>query len=348
MDGKTYMGNDYRRDHSFRIPRPDQSVKYETSNACNSCHNDQTPQWAASKVEGWFGKQRAYHFSDDLIPGSYLDESSMQHLKNLMRNDSTPGIVKATAIDYLQFIPDGNAGQLILNSSVDSDPLIRQNAYSVMVHFPNEIKESYAIKGLNDKIKAVRLMAFRCVVGIDKKKLSAKNLKSWNNVHAEYLVYLNANADFPSGQVMLGEYYQQRKDYNKSVLAFNTALKMDSLILSPYSNLAILYNGENDLIQVQDILSKGLTHFPNHPELNYYMGLNEGALGNMNGQLHGLKTAYDLEPSNVKYAYNYILTLYETKVERNQKESIVILSEALKKYPKNQKLLDLYGYMVKK
>ena len=38
MTGKVYMGNDYRRDHSFRVPRPDQSVKYGTPNACNQCH----------------------------------------------------------------------------------------------------------------------------------------------------------------------------------------------------------------------------------------------------------------------------------------------------------------------
>ncbi|MBT8190496.1 MAG: hypothetical protein KJO29_08705, partial [Bacteroidia bacterium] len=35
MPGRVYMGNDYRRDHSFRVPRPDLSHKYGTPNACN-------------------------------------------------------------------------------------------------------------------------------------------------------------------------------------------------------------------------------------------------------------------------------------------------------------------------
>ena len=33
---------DKRHDHSFRVPRPDLTDKYETSNACNDCHKDKS------------------------------------------------------------------------------------------------------------------------------------------------------------------------------------------------------------------------------------------------------------------------------------------------------------------
>jgi hypothetical protein len=36
MPRRTYMGNDSRYDHSFRVPRPDLTVKYGTPNACNT------------------------------------------------------------------------------------------------------------------------------------------------------------------------------------------------------------------------------------------------------------------------------------------------------------------------
>ena len=38
MPETTYMAVDPRRDHSLRVPRPDLSVKYNTSNACTGCH----------------------------------------------------------------------------------------------------------------------------------------------------------------------------------------------------------------------------------------------------------------------------------------------------------------------
>lgn len=40
MPTKTYMELDVRRDHSLRVPRPDQSVELGTPNACTSCHID--------------------------------------------------------------------------------------------------------------------------------------------------------------------------------------------------------------------------------------------------------------------------------------------------------------------
>ncbi len=79
MPQKTYMGVDHRRDHSFRVPRPDQSVIYNTPNTCNSCHKNQSPQWASDAIVKWYGPERAYHFSDDLVPGSLLNDKSEKH-----------------------------------------------------------------------------------------------------------------------------------------------------------------------------------------------------------------------------------------------------------------------------
>ena len=67
MTGKYYMGNDFRRDHSFRIPRPDQSVTYGSPNACSECHSDKSEKWAADWVVTWYGEERQAHFSDYLL-----------------------------------------------------------------------------------------------------------------------------------------------------------------------------------------------------------------------------------------------------------------------------------------
>ena len=66
MPGRYYMGNDFRRDHSFRVPRPDLTVKFDVPNTCNEsgCHDDQSPEWAAKAVNTWYGPEREKHFSD--------------------------------------------------------------------------------------------------------------------------------------------------------------------------------------------------------------------------------------------------------------------------------------------
>lgn len=57
MPTKTYMVIDPRHDHSIRIPRPDLSERLGTPNACNNCHSNRNPAWAAQAVEKWFSER---------------------------------------------------------------------------------------------------------------------------------------------------------------------------------------------------------------------------------------------------------------------------------------------------
>jgi len=77
MPPTDYMVVDPRHDHSFRVPRPDQSVTMGTPNACNKCHPDKTPQWAAAQVKTWYGEPvqgyqqyaTAFHAAREQLPG---------------------------------------------------------------------------------------------------------------------------------------------------------------------------------------------------------------------------------------------------------------------------------------
>ena len=64
MPTRTYMVVDARRDHSFRVPRPDLSKAIDTPNACTQCHTDRAADWAAQKVAEWFpqGRQTTSHY----------------------------------------------------------------------------------------------------------------------------------------------------------------------------------------------------------------------------------------------------------------------------------------------
>lgn len=63
------MGNDFRRAHSFRIPRPNLSLKYGTPNACTGCHEDKDDKWAWSEFKKQYGEVDSIHFSEKLAPG---------------------------------------------------------------------------------------------------------------------------------------------------------------------------------------------------------------------------------------------------------------------------------------
>jgi hypothetical protein len=59
MTSRTYMVVDDRRDHSFRIPRPDLTAAIGTPNACTNCHVENDAAWAAAAITDWRGTDGA-------------------------------------------------------------------------------------------------------------------------------------------------------------------------------------------------------------------------------------------------------------------------------------------------
>ena len=66
----TYMVVDPRRDHSIRLPRPDESMALGTPNACNKCHAQRDAAWAAAQMKSWYGHEsRGFqHFAAAFAP----------------------------------------------------------------------------------------------------------------------------------------------------------------------------------------------------------------------------------------------------------------------------------------
>lgn len=56
--GKTYMQVDPRRDHSFKVPRPDLTLSTGSPNACNACHQDNDAAWSLEQLKS--GIHRAH------------------------------------------------------------------------------------------------------------------------------------------------------------------------------------------------------------------------------------------------------------------------------------------------
>lgn len=141
MPGRTYMDVDFRRDHSFRVPRPDMSVELGTPNACSSCHVkdrlDQVPAdqrdslkeyadwltaaergdpliarliretdiWCDQASDRWYGSDREFpeHFGHSLAGLRSGDPQGIQKALAyaMRRDDLTPAIARATALDNL-------------------------------------------------------------------------------------------------------------------------------------------------------------------------------------------------------------------------------------------------------
>src|SRR5262249_38939425 len=101
MPSRTYMLVDPRRDHSFRVPRPDLSAAIGTPNACSGCHRNQPPRWAADWIGRWYGPSspsRRAHFAPALDAGRRGLLTASKDLAALVSDPAQPAIARATAL----------------------------------------------------------------------------------------------------------------------------------------------------------------------------------------------------------------------------------------------------------
>lgn len=315
MTGKTYMGNDFRRDHSFRIPRPDQSVKYNTPNACIGCHADKSNTWAANWVDTWYGEERADHFSDHLLPASNppysndVKEDVLQFINNL----NYPFIARATALEYYPSFQTKEELNTLVKAFSDSSSLVRYHALTKLMAFSLEERAEIALKALNDSTRLVRTEAAWLMVEVDTTNLPKEYHAAFIKAQNELTEMLYANADFPLGRMRLGDYYLRKNQLNKAILEYNMAIKMDSLTIPVYSNLATAYNLKGKNKEALSTLTTWLTIDPNQPQGYYLRGLLYAEIGDNQLAIKDLEKVTKLDPQYFRAFYNLANLYYRTK-----------------------------------
>lgn len=331
MTGRTYMGNDFRRDHSFRVPRPDQTVLYGTPNACTNCHQDKSAQWATDAIVKNYGDERPKHFSDDLLAGYHGD---LDAFYKVFSNLEYPEIVRATALNRYGnnalSEEDLSRIQSYLN---DLSPLVRKEA---IIALSTDYKEYIATKIeplLLDSVRMVRISAASYFKNFNEGVFMEDKNKQ---AESDYNKELSVNADFASGQHRIALDYQARGYIDKAIEAYNKALEIDNYYNMSRVNMALLeYNRGNVNIAEQHYL-KVTEQEPEFSHSFLMLGLLYNESGKTEKALEYLKLACEKEPKLFRSFYNYALKLQENNLN---KESLDVLDEGLELYPNNENLL---------
>ncbi len=313
MPGKIYMGVDLRHDHSFRVPRPDLSVKYGTPNACNSCHNKKTSQWATDAIVKWYGPERKYHFADDLIPGSKIDENSEAHLVKLLGDTTVPNIVKATAAYYLGSIPTQNSFSGLLQLLSNGDAQIRYRALRSLSNFPvGNLRENVGPL-LSDKVRAVRIAAADLYITIPEKAIPSQYSQAFAAARNELQNYLIYQADFSVGNVMIADHYLRVNDFSNAERFYVRALKKDSLMNYARLNLSTAYNAQAKNDKALEVLETAAEIDPTNDRIYYNMALLYNEMNDKKNAERSFAKAVALKTTNPRVYYNYGLLLNEIK-----------------------------------
>ena len=320
---RNYMGVDPRRDHSFRIPRPDLSVKYETPNACNKCHTKKDAKWAANTVNKWYGKKRNKdrHFTNVFYKARKGDATAEKQLISIANNQSNPSIIRATALQYIRGT-EPDSGNAIMKAVKDKHPLVRVYAADRLVDLPPAQRIDLAFDLLKDPVRTVRMSAARAVADLPVMQLSGDQNAYISKALQEYYEVQQSIADMPGGQLNLGVVYTKRKKYDQAEQSYIEAIRLDPAFLPGYFNLANLYNelGEND--SAIKLLRKGISIAPKQGELYYSLGLLLVEEEQLEAAAKALKQAVTLIKDRPRMYYNYGLLLQNLNRRAEAKDAL--------------------------
>jgi predicted CXXCH cytochrome family protein len=312
MPAKYYMGNDLRRDHSFRVPRPDQSVTYKTPNSCTACHPDKTNTWAANAITDWYGPDRAYHFSDDLLPGSQLTEKSEVHLLKLLADSLQPEIARATAAFYLGNIPTRQSADMLIRMLKDKKAWVRYQALRSLENFPSDIWLNEAYPCLTDKVRAVRIAAASLYHLVQLENIPASAQTAYAAARAENEYFLQYQTDFAVGNVMMADYQLQEGDYLNAIKYYLRGLEKDSLMNYARLNLSAALNNAGNNNEALQTLNEAAAIDPENDRIYFNLGLLYYELGDIPAALENFQKAMRLGSPNPSLYYNYGLLLQQT------------------------------------
>jgi len=273
MPGRYYMGIDFRRDHSFRIPRPDFSIQYDVPNVCNDCHADKSFLWSEDYIKKYFGERKKFSYASVLSDGYEQKQKADTSLIQLIKNILYPEIVRATALQYLALYQSEAVEQTIRSMLDDPEPIIRNTAVSIF--YSNDQKDFIDTLApiLNDPVKMVRISAADRLSIFPENSFNESQYKILTSVLNEYLETLQYTADFPSGKFNLGNYYSNIGEFDSAEKFYNRAIKEDNLFYPAKSNLALNYYRQGKLKEAENLFLDLIGNHKEYTEGEYYLGL---------------------------------------------------------------------------
>ena len=334
MPVRGYMVVDRRHDHGFRIPRPDQSIELGTPNACNDCHRDKTPAWAAEKIVEWFGSQRGgYQTFAGAFRAAWTEQPDSRTLLAAVASaPDSPAVARASALAALP-VPDI---ALARRNLVDGDPMVRIAALASLETLPAEQQWQLASTALSDPVRGVRIRAAELLAGLPRANQSPADSERLARATEEFIAAQRLNADRPEARTTLGNLYARQGKAQDAETEFRAAIRLDPSFSPAAVNLSDLFrqlgrDGEGEIV-----LREALSHSEQDAALHYALGLSLVRQKRSDAALEELHRAAMLDPGQARYAYVYAVALHSAG---RGEDALAVTKASLQRHPSDRDTL---------
>jgi predicted CXXCH cytochrome family protein len=338
MPKRTYMVIDTRHDHSFRVPRPDLSVKLGTPNACNDCHIDKSAEWAASTINSWYGPNReGFQNYAEAFHSAWTDQlDAAQLLAAIAADTVAPAFARASALSELASYLSASNIDLAKRNLSDPDPMVRIGALDMLQDVPATQLWPLVSPLLSDPSRSVRIKAVSLLAAVPNEGLSASDRARFERVAQEFVDAQRLNADRPEARTTLGGFYAQRGRSADAEAEYKAALRLSPQYSPAAINLADLYRQLGRDGESESTLRDAIAVSPLDAGLHHALGLTLVRLNRHDDALEELLEAVNLAPDQSRYAYVYAVGLHSNG---RDEDAITVLKGNFARHPGNRETL---------
>jgi predicted CXXCH cytochrome family protein len=338
MPTRTYMGVDRRHDHSFRVPRPDLSVKIGTPNACNDCHADKSAEWTAAAIEGWHGPNRKglQNYAEAFHAAWGNQSDAATRLAAVASDRNAPAFARAGALTELGPRVSASTINIAQTALSDPDPMVRIGALDMLEGVPAAQLWRLASPLLSDSNHGVRIRAAALLAAVPTASQPAGDRDRFERAAAEFVAAQRVNADRPQARSTLGNFLARRGLPAEAEIEYRSALRLSPQYAPAAINLADLYRGSGREADGENVLRLTLASAPQDAGLHHALGLTLVRLKRQEEAIAELRRAAELEPDRARYAYVYGVALHSAG---RGPEAIASLKESLARYPQDREIL---------
>lgn len=311
MPKTVYMQVDPRADHGFLHPDPLLTRELGIPNACNSCHTDESVDWAIEWSEKWYGEKLAespQRRRARVIAAAYeFDPAAIDGLLELAATEEIPAWRATYAGLLANYLPHREVEQTLRDLLDDESPLVRARATSGIAM--TQEGGRHLLDKLNDSSRSVRLAAAR--------GLAAQNQPVPDEqARAEWQRYLRFNSDRPQSVFFLANDAAREGRLNDVTTYLARAVSLDRINPEVYHQSAIIFSGAGLNASASRYLYTGWELAPDNPSFPYSLGLLAAEENDLEKAIDYLEQTIALEPRFYRAWYN--LSLAYSHVNRHE------------------------------
>ena len=336
----TYFARMARSDHSMRPPTPAATLRFESPNACNICHEDEDAGWADEWVRQW----HADDYQKPVLEVASLVDAARRgnwgRLDEMLAYIQSPQRDEVIAASLLRLLCgcESEAKWPVAIAAVEKDasPLVRAAAAQALDGYRTAESLTALARATGDAYRLVRVRAAAALAAIPLVQFREEHRAQVQRAVAELIASLNTLPDNYTSHYNLGNIHMERLDYDQALRSYRTAIKLRPDCVAPYVNMAFVYNATGDNDKAEASFRKALAIDPNSAVVQLNLGMLLGELKRPKEAEEAFRAAWKADPNLAPAAYNLGVLLSKDQPD----ESLDWCRKAFRLRPDDGK----YGY----